>query len=115
MSLQRGELWWADLGEPRGSAPAFRRPVLIIQADSFNRSRIQTVLVAALTTNELLGSAPGNVLVRAKRSGLRTTSVVNVSQISAIDRQFLLEKIGVLPANLLDEVDAGLRMVLDLA
>jgi mRNA interferase MazF len=91
-----------------------RRPVLIIQADSFNRSRIQTVLVAALTTNELLASAPGNVLVRAKRSGLRTTSVVNVSQISTLDRQFLLEKIGVLPANLLEEVDAGLRMVLDL-
>lgn len=114
MSIQRGELWWADLGEPRGSEPAFRRPVLIIQADPFNRSRIQTVLVAALTTNELLASAPGNVLVRAKRNGLRTTSVVNVSQISTLDRQFLLEKIGVLPANLLDEVDAGLRMVLDL-
>ena len=114
MSIQRGELWWADLGEPRGSEPAFRRPVLIIQADSFNRSRIQTVIVAALTTNERLASAPGNVLVRAKRSGLRTTSVVNVSQISTLDRQFLLEKIGVLPANLLEEVDAGLRMVLDL-
>ena len=114
MSIQRGELWWADLGEPRGSESAFRRPVLIIQADPFNRSRIQTVLVAALTTNELLASAPGNVSVRAKRNGLRTTSVVNVSQVSTLDRQFLLERIGVLPANLLDEVDAGLRMVLDL-
>ena len=84
-ALQRGEIWWADLPEPRRSEPGYRRPVLVIQANSFNRSRIQTVLVAVVTGNVELALAPGNVLLPADSSGLPRDSVVNVSQILTLD------------------------------
>lgn len=81
LELQRGEIWWANLPEARGSEPAFQRPVLVIQADSFNRSRIQTVIVAVITSNLNIANAPGNVLLPMRASRLAKESVVNVSQI----------------------------------
>lgn len=113
-SVKRGEIWWADLPDPRGSEPGFRRPALIIQADSFNHSGIQTVIVAVLTGNLRLAEAPGNVLIPARISGLPRDSVVNVSQLLALDRSFLTEHAGKLHGRLLADVNAGLRLVLDL-
>ena len=113
-AVQRGEIWWADLPEPR-SEPGYRRPVLVIQADSFNASRIQTVIVASITTNLHLADAPGNVLLSAHRSGLSRDSVVNVSQLLTLDRRFLTEKAGSLPPRLERLVDDGLRIVLQLS
>ena len=112
--LQRGEIWWADLPEPRGSEPGFRRPVLVVQADSFNRSRIQTVIVAVITSNLDIAGAPGNVLLPARSSGLPRDSVVNVSQVLTVDRNFLTEHAGTLPERLQGSVDTGLRSVLQL-
>jgi mRNA interferase MazF len=115
MVIERGELWWADLGEPRGSAPALRRPVLVVQADDFNRSRIQTVVVATLTSNLALASAPGNVTCRPRGTGLTRASVVNVSQLATVDRRCLLERMGKLSRTTMEEVDEGLLLVLGLA
>jgi mRNA interferase MazF len=112
--VTRGEIWWADLPEPRGSEPGFRRPVLIIQADSFNRSGIRTALVAVITSNLRLSELPGNVFLPAQTGGLPRDSVVNVSQILALDRSFLTEEVDKLPSRLMAEVDAGLRLVLEL-
>lgn len=112
--VQRGEIWWADLPEPRRSEPGYRRPVLIVQADAFNRSRIQTVLVAVITTNLELAEAPGNLRLPARSSGLRRNSVVNVSQLFTLDREFLTEHAGTLPPRLQRLVDEGLRLVLQL-
>lgn len=112
--MTRGEIWWADLPEPRGSEPGFRRPVLIIQADSFNRSGIRTVIVAVITGNLRLAEAPGNVLLLASASGLPRDSVVNVSQILALDRSFLTEEVGKLAGRQMQDIDAGLRLVLEL-
>jgi len=102
------------LPEPRGSEPSFRRPVLVIQANSFNRSRIQTVIVAVISSNLRLADAPGNVLLPASVSGLPRDSVVNVSQLLTLDRDFLTEAVSKLPGRLMAEVDAGLRLVLEL-
>jgi mRNA interferase MazF len=114
MDVRRGEVWWADLAEPRGSGPGFRRPVLIVQADSFNRSRIATVLAVVLTSNLRLVDAPGNVLVAAKATGLPRDSVANVSQLVTVDRAYLDDRVGRLPARVLAAVDAGLKLVLGL-
>ena len=114
MVVQRGELWWADLGQPRGSQPGLRRPVLVLQADAFNRSKLRTVVVASLTSNLRLAAAPGNVLCRPKGTRLSKPSVINVSQISTVDRQYLLERLGALPGQVLHEVEEGVRLVLGL-
>lgn len=114
MVAQRGDLWWADLGEPRGSEPALRRPVLVVQADSFNRSQLRTVVVVSLTTNLKLAGAPGNVLCRPRGTGLTRTSVVNVSQVSTLDRRLLLERIGTLPPHVIRDVEEGVKLVLAL-
>ena len=110
--MQRGEVWWASLREPSGSEPGFRRPVLIVQDDAFNRSRIQTVIAIAITTNLELAKAPGNVLLPKKVTCLPRESVANVSQLITIDKSFLSERVGSLPLDLLEQVDAGLRMIL---
>jgi len=112
--IQRGEIWWASLPEPLGSEPGGRRPVIIVQADSFNESLIQTVLSVILTTNLRLAKAPGNVLLRSHQTGLQKDSVANVSQVATVDRRFLTERIGELPGSLLQRIDEGLRLVLDL-
>jgi mRNA interferase MazF len=112
--VQRGEIWWADLPEPRRSEPGYRRPALVVQADAFNRSRIQTVIVAAITSNLELADAPGNVLLPARSAGLPRDSVVNVSQLLTLDRSYLTEQAGTLPPRLQRAVDDGLRTVLQL-
>jgi mRNA interferase MazF len=113
--MERGELWWADLGLPRGSAPALRRPVLLISADQYNRSKLRTVTVVVLTGNAQLASLPGNVVAPADIAGLAFDSVVNVTQIATIDRGALDERIGALPDWLMAQVDAGLGRALALA
>lgn len=114
MVIQRGDVWWVDLGEPRGSGPGYRRPVAIIQADTFNRSAIRSVVGVGLTTNLRLVDAPGNVLVPARVAGLPRDSVANVSHIATIDRADLIERAGRLPNELMTAVARGLRLVLDL-
>ena len=113
--IARGELWWADLGLPRGSEPALRRPVLIVSAAEYNRSRLRTVTVVVLTTTRQLAALPGNVAVPADLGGLPEDSVVNVTQVATIDRNTLEERIGALPDWLLAQVDAGLQRALGLA
>ncbi|MGA8594356.1 MAG: type II toxin-antitoxin system PemK/MazF family toxin [Bryobacteraceae bacterium] len=112
--IRRGEIWWADLPQPRRSEPGYRRPVLVIQSDSFNLSRIQTAIVAVITSNVELAHAPGNVLLPARSAGLTRDSVVNVSQLLTLDRSFLTEYASTLSARLQRSVDEGLRTVLQL-
>ena len=112
--MRRGELWWASLSDPSGSGPGFRRPLLIISANSFNVSRINTVVAAVVTSNLRLADAPGNIRLPTKGTGLAKPSVVNVSQIITVDKSFLTARIGRLNPRLLDEVDEGLRLVLSL-
>lgn len=114
MELNRGEIWWIDFGQPFGSEPGFRRPAVLVQADSFNRSTIQTVIAVPMSANAALAMAPGNVLCRPRDTGLRKPCVANVSQIAVIDRGRLVEKAGRLSDRLLTQVEAGLRLVLAL-
>ena len=110
----RGEIWWADLGIPFGSEPGFKRPVVIIQDDSFNNSKINTVIVASITTNLNLSDAPGNVLIEKEESGLSKNGVINISQISTIDKKRLTEKVCVLSQSSISEMDYGLKLVLNI-
>lgn len=112
--MQRGEIWWADLPEPDGSAPGYRRPVLVLQSDDFTRSRIQTVIVIVLTTNLRLAEAPGNVLVMAGDTGLPKDSVVNVSQIITVNKPILTERVRRVDAQIMFLVEDGVRTVLGL-
>jgi mRNA interferase MazF len=112
--VTRGEIWWADLPDRRGAEPGFRRPVIIVQANSFNQSGIRTVIAAVLTSNLRLAEAPGNVLLPARVSGLPRDSVVNVSQLITLDRSFLSEGVGRLTGSRMAELDEGLRLVLGL-
>jgi mRNA interferase MazF len=112
--IRRGEIWWADLPEPRRAEPGYRRPVLVVQADAFNASHIQTAIVAVITTNLALADAPGNVLLPARSAGLTRDAVINISQLLTLDRGFLTEHAGVLPPRLQRLVDEGLRAVLQL-
>jgi mRNA interferase MazF len=113
--MVRGELWWADLGLPKGSAPALRRPVLIVSADQYNRSKLRTVTVVVLTSNARLAALPGNVAVPAEIADVERDSVINVTQVATIDRAALEERIGLLPDWLIAQVDAGLGRALALA
>lgn len=112
--MDRGTVWWASLPDPVGSMPGYRRPVLVVQADSFNRSRIETVLVVILTSNLRLAAAPGNVLLPARVTGLPKDSVANVSQIITVDKSLLTEEVGQLSPKDMLRVEAGLRLVLAL-
>ncbi len=112
MVISQGEVWWADLGEPIGSAPGFRRPVVVVQSDSFNRSKIATVVCVPLTSNLHWADAPGNVLLTASVSGLPKDSVANVSQPVTIDRSVLTDVVGKLPDAKLELILYGLDVVL---
>lgn len=112
--MQRGEIWWAVLPDPAGSEPGYRRPVLIVQSDMFTKSTIRTVVCVAITSNLNLGAAPGNVRVAARTSGLPKPSIVNVSQVAAIDKTFFTERIKTLDAQTMHQIDDGLRLVLNL-
>ena len=112
--MRRGEIWWASLGEPHGSAPGFRRPVLVVQSNDFNESAIRTSICAAITSNMRLANAPGNVRVTRSVSGLPHDSVINVSQLITLDKQILTENVGRLPAQSMRDVEAGIKLVLAL-
>ncbi|MBW4691672.1 MAG: type II toxin-antitoxin system PemK/MazF family toxin [Lyngbya sp. HA4199-MV5] len=112
MVMHRGEIWWANLPDPVGSEPGYRRPVLVIQDDTFTQSRIRTIVVVIITSNLQLAEAPGNVLLPRGISSLSRDSVANVSQIFTVDKTFLIERVGSLPDYLQEEVDEGLRTVL---
>lgn len=112
VDVAQGETWWADLPEPRGSGPGFRRPVVVVQGDALNRSRIATVVCVPLTSNLTWAEAPGNVLLSSKLTGLPKDSVANTSQIVALDRDSLSERVGRLPSKKLALVMAGIDVVL---
>lgn len=110
--ISQGDVWWAELGEPSGSGPGFRRPVIVVQSDALNRSRIATVICIPLTSNLRWSVAPGNVLIQAKQTGLGKDSVANVSQIVTIDREQLTDRIGKLSQRLVDSILSGIDLVL---
>jgi mRNA interferase MazF len=110
--VYRGEIWWASLPDPIGSEPGYRRPVLIIQDDTFTQSRINTIIVVSITSNIQLAEAPGNVFLSCNATGLPKDSVANVSQVLTVDKKFLAERTGMLPEHLQAEVDEGLRTIL---
>lgn len=110
--IGRGQVWWTDFGDPRGSAPVLRRPAVVVQSDRFNQSRLRTVIVVAVTSNQRLAAMPGNVGLPAELTGLAEDSVVNVTQVATVDRADLVEQIGTLPPALLEQVDRGLALVL---
>jgi mRNA interferase MazF len=111
--ISQGEIWWADLNAPAGSAPGFRRPVVVVQGDPFNRSEISTVVCIPLTSNLRWAGAPGNVALTARATGLPKDSVANVSQIVTLDREALSERIGKVARAKLDLILAGIDIVLD--
>jgi mRNA interferase MazF len=112
--LRRGEIWWADLPPPAGSGPGLRRPVVIVQCNAFNASRIATVIVATITSNLALADAPGNIRVGKSDSGLRRASVINISQLLTLDREYLSARVKALPAGVMADLDTGLRLSLGL-
>ena len=112
--MERGTVWWAELPQPVASEPGFRRPVIIVQANSFNQSRIKTVMAVVVTSNLKLADAPGNVSLPAASAGLPKDSVANVSQVITIDKSFLVEKCGRVPSSLMKAIDEGLRLSLSL-
>jgi len=115
MNYKRGEVWWADLDEPRGSEPGYRRPVVIVQSDAFNKSKIRTIIVAVITSNLNLIKAPGNIKLSATKSiGLKRESVINISQIITLDKNYLTEKLGKLSTKKSQELNDSLKLVLDI-
>ncbi len=114
VSPNRGEIWWADLGEPRGSEPGYRRPVLIVQDDRFNRSNLATVIILSLTSNRRYQNLPGNIFLPKEQSGLAKDSVINATQLTTIDRTWLEEFVAELPRHLMVEIDRNLSLVLGL-
>lgn len=112
--IRRGQVWWADLGAPRGASPGYERPVVIIQDNAFNKTNMNSVIVAIATTNMRLGPMPGNVTVERGVAGLKEESVINVTQLFTIDKHDLLEFWGQLPKDVTELVDSGLRLVLHL-
>ncbi len=110
--ISQGEIWWADLPAPVGSSPGFRRPVVVVQGDALNRSRLATAVCVPLTSNLRWADAPGNVLLAARTTGLPQDSVANVSQIIALDRSLLDERAGKLPRAKLELLLSGLDVVL---
>ena len=112
--MRRGEIWWASLPAPRGSEPGYRRPIVVVQSDRFNESRIGTVIVAVLTSNLRLAAAPGNIRLDRNETGLPRDSVLNLSQVLTVDKSFLTERVGILPVRDMATMDAGLKLVMGL-
>ena len=112
--MTRGEIWWADLAEPRGSEPGKRRPVLIVQDNSLNRSQLRTVMAVPLTSNLKRAAAQGNVMLARTHSGLKVESVALTCQVVTIDKVFLTAQVGTLSASVMARIDAGLRLTLAL-
>jgi mRNA interferase MazF len=112
MVIGQGDIWWAELPKPRGSAPAYRRPVIVVQADAINRSRIRTAICVPLTSNLKWSIAPGNVELPAQVTNLPKDSVANVSQIVTLDKEDLTERVGKLPRAKLELVLTGINVML---
>jgi mRNA interferase MazF len=112
VAISQGEVWWAELPAPTGSAPGFRRPVVVIQGDSLNRSRIATAVCVPLTSNVRWATAPGNVLISANASGLPKDSVANASQLVTVDRSILTRRAGKVSPKLLSQILTGIDIVL---
>ena len=112
MVISQGEIWWADLPSPTGSGPGFRRPIVVVQGDALNRSRIATVLCVPLTTNLRWAAAPGNVELTGRLTGLPKDSVANVSQLVTLDRDLLTDRVGKLPRAKLELLLSGIDVVL---
>jgi len=110
--ISQGEVWWADLPAPTGSGPGFRRPVIVVQGDPLNRSRIATVVCVPLTSNLRWADAPGNVALTARTTRLSKDSVANVSQVVALDKSLLAERVGKLPKLKVELVLSGIDVVL---
>ncbi|NOY30393.1 MAG: type II toxin-antitoxin system PemK/MazF family toxin [Planctomycetes bacterium] len=110
--MSQGEVWWADLGEPMGSGPGFRRPVVVVQSDAISRSRIGTVVCIPLTSNLKWSNAPGNVLLKSRLTGLPKDSVANVSLIVALGKEQLAERSGKLSKRQLRAVLTGIDVIL---
>ena len=112
MVIFQGEVWWADLPPPTGSGPGFRRPVVVVQGDALNRSRLATIVCVPLTSDVRWADAPGNVLLRARTTGLPQHSVANVSQVVALDRTLLSERVGKLSKVKMELLLSGIDVVL---
>ena len=112
VEVSQGEIWWADLPEPTGSGPGFRRPVVVVQGNHLNQSRISTVVCVPLTSNLVWADAPGNTLLQAKVTGLKKDAVANATQIVAVDRSFLSERVGRLTAKQFSQIVHGIDVVL---
>jgi len=110
----KGEIWWAALPSPRGSEPGKTRPVLIIQSDNFNRSTLNTVICAVITSNTNLSAAPANILMSKSVSGLDKPSVINFSQIITVDKSYFIELVSMLPKSAIIQIDKSIKIVFDL-
>ena len=114
MVIKRGQIWWAEMPDPVRSEPGYKRPLLVIQSNDFNKSKINTVIAAVITSNIRLSAAPGNILLSPKKSNLPKESVINVSQLITIDKSFLTGKIHTLPRSIMEKVEDGVRLILKL-
>ena len=112
--MKRGQIWWAELPEPQASEPGYRRPVIIVQSDAFNRSAIKTVVVITITSNLRLAEAPGNVMLPKAKTGIDRDSVANVSQVITLDKSFLSDAISQLDQGIMRQIDDGLALVFGL-
>jgi mRNA interferase MazF len=113
VSIKQGDVYWIDLDEPKGSEPGFRRPYVVVQNNIFNKSRINTVIVCSLTSNVKRAGMPGNVLLKKGEANLQKESVVNVTQVSTVDRLELDEKVGTLSSTRVHQILAGLKLVIE--
>jgi len=113
VNIKQGDVYWIDLDEPKGSEPGFRRPYVVVQNNIFNKSRINTVIVCSLTSNVKRAGMPGNVLLKKGEANLQKESVVNVTQVSTVDRLELDEKIGTLSSTRVHQIIAGLKLVIE--
>jgi len=112
--MLRGEIWWASLPVPRGFEPGYRRPVVIVQSDAFNRSEISTIVVAAISSNLRLAEAPGNIFLKRRDSGLPKESVIDVSQLFTIDKKCLMQRVRELSPDRISELNDSLKIVLSI-
>jgi len=112
MVIAHSEVWWANLAEPVGSAPGYRRPVIILQSDPVNRSQIATVVCVVLTNNLRWSGAPGNVLLTTRQTGLDRDSVANVSQLVTIDKRQLVERTGKVPRRQMEGIFSGIDLIM---
>ena len=111
--MERGEIYWVNFGVPIGSEPGYKRPAVILQSNTFNQTRIRTVICVVLTSNLDLLEAPGNILIERVVSGLPKDSVLNISQIYTVDKQSVEQKIGRLPESYIHRIDASIRLIMD--